>query len=107
MSEPDLKPVDALSQVIFIHDYIQLVFQFQRFSILNASEIVLEGKVMRSGEPGFCDGLISLMGQRVIAATTAEPFKLSLTFERGAEFHVLSGGDAARSLEAFHFWGKD
>ena len=105
MSESvDLKPVDALSQVVFIHDYLQLVFQFQRFSIFNVSEIVRGGQVLRSGAPGFSDALISLIDHRVVAAGTTGRFKLSLTFDDGTEFHVLSGCDAERGPEAFEFW---
>jgi hypothetical protein len=104
---PNLKPTEALSQVVFIHDYIQLVFQHEGFSIYNAAEVVRDGGVIRQGQIGYCDALVSLINQRVTSVAVAEPYKLSLTFESGVEFHVLSGDDATNSPEAYEFRGAD
>ena len=101
------KPVDALSQVVFIHDYLQLVFQFECFSVYNASEIVRGEDVLRFRHPGFCDALVALIGQHVTAVSTLAPSKLSLTFEDGSTFRILSGDDSARCAEAFTFSGPN
>ena len=37
---PNLKPSEPLSQVVFIHDYLQLVFQDECFNVYNAAEVV-------------------------------------------------------------------
>lgn len=36
---PNLIPLEPLSQVVFIHDYLQLVFQDESFSIYNLAEL--------------------------------------------------------------------
>ncbi len=35
---PKLKPSEPLSQVVFVHDYLQLIFQDEGFNIYNLSE---------------------------------------------------------------------
>jgi hypothetical protein len=104
---PNLKPAEALSQVVFVNDYIQLVFQDERFSIYNYAQVVRGGDVLRQGQPGFCDTLVSLIGQRITSFAVTGSSKLSLKFESGAEFHVLSSDDAVRGPEAYEFHGTD
>jgi hypothetical protein len=101
----DLKPLEALSQVVFVHDYIQLVFQDEVFAIYNIPELVHQGTSVRQGRPGFCDALVGLIGQRVISVSTTEPEMLLLDFERGARFRLLSGDEGVRGPEAFQFRG--
>ena len=36
---PNLCPAEPLSQVVFIHDYLQLVFQSQCLSVYNLAQI--------------------------------------------------------------------
>jgi len=104
---PNLKPSEPLSQVVFIHDYLQLVFQDEYFNVYNAAEVVWNETTLRQGQLGFCDALVSLIDQRVTSVSVSEPYKLSLTFERGFQFHVLSGDEAARGPEAFEFHGSN
>jgi hypothetical protein len=104
---PNLKPAEALSQVVFIHDYIQLVFQDEIFSIYNDAQVIRNRDVFRQGQLGFCDALVSLIGQRIISFTVTGSSKLSLKFENGADFHVLSSDDAVRGPEAFEFHGTN
>ena len=102
--KPDLKPSEPLSQVVFIHDYIQLVFQEVRFSIYNVSELVDHGSSLRTGQPGFCDALVALIGQRVTSVSTQEPEILFLRFERGAYFRVLGDEESIRGADPFDFY---
>jgi len=40
-------PVEALSQVAFIHDYFQLVFQEERFTVYNRAAVADGENVVR------------------------------------------------------------
>ena len=104
---PDLIPTESLSQVVFIHDYLQLVFQFESFSIYNLARVSQGGTVLTQGAPGFCDAVVSLIGQRIREASSTENYGLSLTFESGENFVVLSGSENIRGPEAFEFNGHD
>jgi hypothetical protein len=50
-----LVPVEALSQVAFIHDFLQLVFQEERFTVYNRAAIADWENVFQQGTVGFCD----------------------------------------------------
>ncbi|MBI2768120.1 MAG: hypothetical protein HYX47_00725 [Burkholderiales bacterium] len=104
---PNLRPIDPLTQVVFVHDYLQLVFQDQGFSIYNAAELERDGVCIAQGTPGFCDGLVALIGSRVSAVGHGETSALSLTFETGAVLHVLSNDASVRGPEAYQFNGPN
>ena len=100
-------PVDALSQVVFVHDYIQLVFQDQAFSFYNKISVVNQSDTVRQGAPGFADFLVSLIGTRVKEASALPPSALELTFQCGAKLRVLRGEPYENGPEAFQFNGPD
>ena len=104
---PNLKPSEPLSQVVFVHDYLQLIFQDEAFNIYNVSEVEHRGVKLAHGEPGFCDALVALIGQCVIEASHSDSYALKLSFEEGAQFVVRSDDDAVRGPEAFEFNGKN
>src|SRR5438105_12100313 len=104
---PNLKPSEPLSQVVFIHDYFQLIFQDERFNIYNVSEVEHRGIKVVQGQPGFCDALVALIGQRVVKASRSNSHVLQLSFEEGAQFVVRSDDEAVRGPEAFQFNGKN
>ncbi|OQW69577.1 MAG: hypothetical protein BVN34_04500 [Proteobacteria bacterium ST_bin12] len=87
---PKICPTEPLSQVVFIHDYFQLVFQNAGFSIYNPSELIQSGTSLSRGQPGFCDGLVNLIGQPLISASASPT--LSLTFQGGALVVVARSG---------------
>jgi len=103
---PNLKPSEPLSQVVFIHDYLQLIFQDEGFNICNLAEVERRGVKVAQGHPGFCDAVVSLIGQRVVAASHSDTFALKLSFEEGAQFVVRSDDAAIAGPEAFEFNGK-
>ena len=106
MTVSDIQPTEALSQVVFVHDYIQLVFHDERFSIYNRASAVCNGVATEQEQPGFADALVSLIGQRVVRAVESPDPLLALTFESGAVVHVF-GGAAARGAEAYQFNGSN
>ena len=88
----DLLPKSPLSQVVFVHDYIQLVFDDQCFSIYNPSELRLGSLSFAAGQAGFCDQLVGLINQAPIRVVTNGATSLSISFEKGAELLVSSEG---------------
>ena len=102
----NLVPSEPLSQVVFIHDYLQLVFQGESFSVYNVSKLVHNGTELIQGQSGFCDAMVNLIGQRVVTAAVSTENPLSLSFESGSKFSVLPGSVGARGPEAFQFTGR-
>jgi hypothetical protein len=102
MSSPSLTPQAPLSQVVFVHDYLQLVFDDERFSIFNPCLLSVAGRDVRAGTMGFCDSLVALIGQTATRSSTSE--LLLLCFSGGATLTVLRSNSG--SVEAFTFHGE-
>jgi hypothetical protein len=94
-------PEQPLSQVVFIHDYVQLIFQNEGFSIFNRSKLTPTSGVLHYGEREFADALVRLIGHRVVACSMGEG--LTLTFEGGEVFSVLADEEDVRGPEAFSY----
>jgi len=97
---PNLLPTDPLTQVVFVHDYIQLAFQDTGFSIYNRLTIHQGGDAFDRENVGFCDRLVSLIGQTVRDVGVDASNALRLTFENGTELCVVPDGD---SVEGWQF----
>ncbi len=95
---PDFLPAEPLSQVVFIHDYIQLVFQEACFTIYNSVELWLGETPVLQGRPGFCDTLVSLIGLSIISVSVRPV--LSLTFQSGVTLVVT---EACNGPEAWQY----
>ena len=107
--QPNLIPVEPLSQVVFVHDYFQLVFQDDTFNIYNLAEVVREGAVLRQGQVGFCDAVVGLIGKSVVSFTTAPRGELVLSFESGASLRVVGGPEGQHGFphDAWEFLGPN
>lgn len=105
--EPNLKPSEPLSQVVFVHDYFQLVFQEERFNIYNLADLESGGAKVTQDQPGFCDALVSLIGLRVMAVAHSDAFALKLSFELGAQVIVRCDDAAINGPEAFEYSGNN
>ena len=99
----NLKPVDPLSHAVFGHDYLQLVFQHETFTIYNDAEFQVEEISLRTGEPGFCDALVGAIGQRIVSASYSESGNVVLVFAGGSRFAVRTDSSAVRGPEAWQF----
>lgn len=99
----NLQPVEPLSQVSFVHDYLQLVFQGEAFTIYNDAELQVEGTSFQTRQPGFCDALVGAIGQRITSASSSEGGKLVLVFEGGLRFAVRTDSASVRGPEAWQF----
>jgi hypothetical protein len=86
---PAIKPQLPLSQVVFIHDYVQLVFQETRFTLYNEVTVVINEGSAAQGQVGFADALVSLLEQKVEIAGSTALYALELSFESGAVVRVL------------------
>jgi hypothetical protein len=100
---PELTPAERLSQVVFIHDYIQLVFQDDVFSIYNAAEVSVEEAKFSQGRPGFTDALIGLIESRATSVISGTEYSLQIFFEKGAVVTVLRGSAKDNGPEAWQF----
>jgi hypothetical protein len=96
---PNLLPTEPLSQVVFIHDYFQLVFQDSSFSIFNTTVIRFNGAFIQQGHQGFCDHLIGLIGQSVLGVAASDDSLLSLTFQDGTELSVTPIGQGPEAWQ--------
>jgi hypothetical protein len=85
------QPQDPLSQVVFIHDYVQLVFEDCSFSLLNPIVVESVTAVLRQGSPGFCDALVKLIGQEAHFDALESP-SIRLSFSSGTSVLVLPDG---------------
>lgn len=103
----DLCPVEPLSEVAFVHDYIQLVFQSQNFSIYNRAQVTQSSLTLTQGDQGFCDVLVGLIGCSVLQAYSNEQYKLVLEFENGEKFLVPSAAEYVHGPEAFQYNGAN
>lgn len=100
-----LVPVEPLSQVAFIHDYFQLVFQEERFTVYNRVAIADRENVIRQGTVGFCDKLVEFIGQSVVTITQTDAYVLCLRFSGGATVMIEADHDPSWP-EAFDFIGR-
>jgi len=98
-----LQPSDPLSQVVFVHDYLQLVFQEETFTIYNEAEVQTGSESYRTGQPGFRGALVEAIGQRITSASTSNEGKLNLIFEAGLRFSVNTDPASVGSPEAWQF----
>lgn len=97
----DLQATETLSQVVFVHDYLQLVFQDSAFTIYNLATYSADSTQVRQGQPGFCDALVSLINQNVRTEVLGD--KLLLHFSSGAVVSVPVSGPDTRGPEAWQF----
>jgi len=97
----DLQPIEPLSQVVFVHDYLQLVFQDSTFTIYNTASCSADAGEFRQGQAGFCDAVVSLIDQSARVEALAD--KLLLRFSGGSVVSVPVSGSDSRGPEAWQF----
>ena len=103
---PRLLPESSLSQVVFVHDYVQLVFQDEAFSFYNRVIVKTRDAEYEQGGVGFADSLVSLIDRAVLEVYSSERFAIALRFDCGTQVQVLRKG-SAKGLEAFQFKGPN
>ncbi len=99
-----LKPIEPLTQVVFVHDYIQLVFEAETLSIFNLMRFRgLQGEELEQGRIGFADALWGLIGARAHSVSTSPSECLALQFENKGRLAVTCEADESPGSEAFQF----
>ena len=101
-----LIPLEPLSQVVFIHDYFQLVFEEERLTVYNRAAGANGESLIWHGTTGFCDKLVGLIGQGVVAVTRTDAYVLCLHFSNGAAFYIEADHEPSWP-EAFDFIGRN
>lgn len=93
----ELKNWEMLSQVWFVHDYVQLIFHDDhRINIYNPYSVVFDGKRYEHGQPEYADRLVALIGSRVTSADYVEKRFFRLTFDSGRALEIdLKEGSSA------------
>jgi hypothetical protein len=100
--EADVQPKEPLSQVVFVHDYVQLVFQNACISIYNPISVQIgTASALAKGSPGFCDALVGLIGYS--ANVEVDRTHLTLHFNSGARVNVPSCDPSSRRAESWMF----
>jgi len=101
-----LRDCEPLSQVWFVHDYIQLQFQDHTITILNEPRLRLSsGEILARGDGGFCDHLVLQIGERIQDVLLEERNHFTLEFESGVALIVPLNREAARGPEALELPG--
>jgi len=95
--QSNILPIEPLSQIVFIHDYLQLVFQDACFCIYNTAELRQGGNSLSQGQHGFCDVLVSLIGQPLTSVSAAP--SLALTFQNGTVLVVAQSGQGPEAWQ--------
>jgi len=100
MIEP-LQGCGPLSQVWFVHDYIQLQFQDRTVSIFNTPQLhdPVRGIFSRESE-GFCDLLVAQINQGLSDAILVEDTMFTLVFENQVRLVIPITAEAAHGPEA-------
>jgi hypothetical protein len=70
-------------------------------SIYNRASLLAQAGETKQGATGFADGVVGLIGLRVVSCET-DPI-LKLRFENGAEVVVLMGESDVNGPEAFQY----
>lgn len=77
-------PAEPVSQVVFIDDYFQVVFQDERFSFYCPVEVRSDDRRLTQGQPGFCDAAVELIGERATSVVVGKDGDLTIAFSSGA-----------------------
>jgi len=104
MTELQLKPTEPLTQVVFVHDYVQLVFDTEILSVYNPMSFRgSQGEGLEQGQIGFADALVGLIGAKASSVNTSQAECLALQFENNGRLAVRRGTDEVPGPEAFQF----
>ena len=87
-----LLSAEPLSQVIFVHEYVQLRFQDTCLSLYSLLSVGTGRSVLNRSDHGFCDALVELINQRVASVDYRAENHLRITF--------AGGGSVTASLKA-------
>jgi hypothetical protein len=91
---------NSLSEVRFVHDYVQFFFEPHILSLYAPLQVLADGRSLARKDIGFYDNICSLIGQRLIAVTRQEFEWLEFAFSNGTKVVVSLRSEAAVGPEA-------
>jgi len=95
---------EELASVTFIRDYIQLSFDGSTLSFIVDPVIFKRDIPIRRSETGFCESLLSLIGQKVVRFEVRDQVHIRITFQCGDSVFVsLRNEDRKWGPEAVTF----
>jgi hypothetical protein len=91
-----------LSSVEFVQDYAQLRFDGPTLTAYTPADIVNEKTIVRWADPGYRDGLCSLITVQVTGAQVDDK-KLEIRFENGSAVEIPLNSEVHSGPEAFMY----
>lgn len=83
-----LTQAEPLSEVRFVHDYVQFIFWPHGLSVYARLCVSNGGRILSSSDARFYDSICTLIGQKLVAVTRVEKIKLELLFSAGTRLIV-------------------
>ncbi|HEX7952656.1 MAG TPA: hypothetical protein VF523_06245 [Burkholderiales bacterium] len=83
-----LTAAEPLSEVRFVHDYVQLVLWPHTLSLYPKLRMSVGDHTLRSTDQGFYDSICRLIGQRIEKVGREEKVQLSFQFTGGTKLLV-------------------
>lgn len=96
----------VLTSVVFIHDYIQFVFDGPCLTTLTLPSILTTDGELRHGERGYCDCLCSQIGAQV-KTTCSSSEEVKITFGNDVAIAVSLREEDYTGPEAINYVGDD
>ena len=81
-------PTEPVTQVVFVHDYFQVVFDDETFNLCGDVEVRKNEQTLVPGQPGFGDAMVELVGDRALALTVDPSDELTIQFLSGTILQV-------------------
>ncbi|BBH19470.1 hypothetical protein Back11_08150 [Paenibacillus baekrokdamisoli] len=108
-----LKAIETseMSSVVFIRDYIQLVFENDKETVILTAftlpTVLIKNELFNKQVVGYCDALCSLINQAVKKALVEEGIAISLLFENEELVKISLREEDYKGTEAAMFSSVD
>ena len=97
-----LKNWEMLSQVWFVHDYVQLQFHCgHTINVYNPFTVTSNDVQYKQGQFGYADSLVAMINSRIIGVSYQQHGHLSLIFSCGSAFKINLSKGLVNFPEAF------
>lgn len=83
-----LTQAEPLSEVRFVHEYVQFVLWPHTLSIYPQLRVSSQAHIFSASDPGFYDSICKLIGQKLVKVIRIEGVQLEFTFSNGTTFFV-------------------
>ena len=90
-----------------MHDYVQLYFQDDILTIFNGMTLQQGEARLRTGEPGFCDALVRLIGASAVRSNGELEQSLQMWFSSGDVLVVDAAAPGTSSADAWMYGPVD